>query len=46
VELLAEKSALFGPDLLAQSTGAQFGGEVVDYEQGLSFVTVHGVRCI
>ena len=37
-----EKSALFGPNLLAQNMGAQFGGEVVDYDQGLAFVTFHG----
>lgn len=42
IDVLAEKSALFGPDLLVQSTGAQFGGEVVNYQHGLSFLTVHG----
>lgn len=42
VDLLAEKSALFGPNLVAQNMGAQFGGEVVDYDQGLAFVTFHG----
>jgi len=40
--VLAEKSPMFGPDLLTSSTGAQFGGEVVNYEHGLSFLTVHG----
>jgi serine carboxypeptidase-like clade 1 len=42
MEVLMEKSALFGPNLVAQNMGAQFGGEVVDYDQGLSFVTFHG----
>jgi cathepsin A (carboxypeptidase C) len=42
IKVLMEKSALFGPDLLAQDMGAQFAGEVVDYEQGLSFITFHG----
>ena len=42
LEILAEKAALFGPNLVAQNMGAQFGGEVVDYEEGLSFVTFHG----
>ncbi len=42
MKVLMEKSALFGPDLVAQNMGAQFAGEVVDYENGLSFVTFHG----
>mmetsp|Transcript_12469 Transcript_12469/g.18464 ORF Transcript_12469/g.18464 Transcript_12469/m.18464 type:complete len:585 (-) Transcript_12469:128-1882(-) len=42
IEVLAEKSALFGPNLVAQDMGAQMGGEVTDYELGLSFVTFHG----
>jgi len=42
LELLAEKAPLFGPALLARDMGAQFGGEVVNYEQGLAFLTVHG----
>lgn len=42
MELIAEKSAMFGPDLLTVPTGAQFGGEYVNYENGLSFMTVHG----
>jgi serine carboxypeptidase-like clade I len=42
IALLAEKAPLFGPNLLAQSMGAQLGGEVVNYEHGLSFLTVHG----
>lgn len=42
IELLAEKAAMFGPNLLAQNMGSQFGGEVTDYEKGLKFVTFHG----
>lgn len=42
LELLAEKSALFGPNLVAQNMGAQFGGETTDYHLGLKFVTFHG----
>lgn len=42
LQVLAEKAPLFGPDLLVQSVGAQFGGEVVNYMHGLSFLTVHG----
>jgi hypothetical protein len=42
LEILAEKAPLFGPNLLAQPMGAQMGGEVVNYEHGLSFLTVHG----
>ena len=42
IEVLQEKAPLFGPNLVAQNMGPQFGGEVVDYEEGLSFVTFHG----
>ena len=42
VQVLVEKSALFGPNLVAQNMGAQMGGEVTDYEHGLKFVTFHG----
>ena len=42
IAVIEEKAAMFGPDLLAVDTGAQFGGEVVDYQNGLSFVTIHG----
>jgi serine carboxypeptidase-like clade 1 len=42
LELLADKAPLFGPNLVAQNMGAQFGGEVTDYEEGLKFVTFHG----
>jgi serine carboxypeptidase-like clade 1 len=44
VEILRNKAPLFGPNLLAQDMGAQFGGEVTDYEQGLAFVTFHGCK--
>lgn len=40
--VLAEKDLLFGPSLALRGGGAQFGGEIVDYEHGLSFATVHG----
>ena len=42
IEILAEKSALFGPNLVTQNMGPQFGGEVTDYHLGLKFVTFHG----
>lgn len=42
VEVLMEKPALFGPDLLLQELGAQLGGEVVNYENNISFLTFHG----
>ena len=42
LSVLVEKAAMFGPDLSVQPLGAQFGGEVVDYEHGLSFLTFHG----
>jgi Carboxypeptidase C (cathepsin A) len=42
IEVLVEKSPLFGPDLVAQNMGSQFGGEVTDYEMGLKFITFHG----
>lgn len=42
IEVLAEKAPLFGPNLLAQSVGAQMGGEIVNYENGLAFLTIHG----
>jgi len=41
-ELLARKDVLFGGLLASAGAGAQFGGQVTDYEHGLSFVTVHG----
>jgi len=40
--ILMEKAAMFGPDLLVVPTGSQFGGEIVNYENNLSFLTVHG----
>lgn len=42
LDLLAEKAPLFGPALLARDMGPQFGGEIVNYEEGLAFLTVHG----
>jgi serine carboxypeptidase-like clade 1 len=39
---LEEKPNLFGPNLELLAAGAQFGGQVVNYEHNLSFVTVHG----
>ena len=41
-ELLTEKPNLFGPTLDVHPGGAQFGGQIVNYENGLSFLTVHG----
>jgi cathepsin A (carboxypeptidase C) len=41
-ETLKKKDILFGPSLSYASAGAQFGGNIVDYEHGLSFATVHG----
>ena len=37
LQILAEKPAMFGPDLLVQPTGVQFAGEVVNYEHGSRF---------
>jgi len=42
IETFMEKPSLFGPDLELRDAGAQFGGHVVDYENSLSFATVHG----
>lgn len=42
LELVATKAVLFGPGLVTHDMGAQFGGEVTDYDQGLKFVTFHG----
>lgn len=42
IDVLMEKAPLFGPNLVLQDLGAQMGGEVIDYEENLSFVTVHG----
>ena len=42
VEVLKEKPPLFGPNLVLQNLGSQYGGHVVNYEEGLSFVTIHG----
>jgi serine carboxypeptidase-like clade I len=40
--VLQHKPVRFGPDLVFQNLGAQFGGEVVNYEHNLAFLTVHG----
>jgi len=42
LQILAQKSPLFGPNLVVQGLGSQLGGQVVDYEEGLKFVTFHG----
>jgi len=39
---LHKKDLLFGPSLSYQNGGSQYGGEIVNYEHGLSFATVHG----
>jgi serine carboxypeptidase-like clade I len=41
-QLLQEKAIMFGPNLVSQNAGIQMGGEVVQYESGLSFLTIHG----
>jgi len=41
-DVLARKDVLFGDLLSATAAGAQFGGQVTEYEHGLSFATVHG----
>lgn len=42
IKVLAEKAPLFGPGLLAQDMGPQFGGEIVNYEHNFAFLTFHG----
>merc|ERR1711966_322514 len=42
VKTLREKPNLFGPNLELLAAGAQFGGQIVNYEHNLSFATVHG----
>lgn len=42
LKLLAEKAPRFGSNLLSHDIGVQMGGEVVDYEHGVAFATVHG----
>jgi cathepsin A (carboxypeptidase C) len=42
LKTLKEKPNLFGPSLELRDAGAQFGGQVVNYEHNLSFATVHG----
>ncbi|CAD7959503.1 unnamed protein product [Amoebophrya sp. A120] len=40
--VLEDKAPLFGPGLLAVDAGPQFGGEVVNYEHNVTFMTFHG----
>lgn len=42
IGVIEEKASLFGPDLNPVGAGPQFGGEVVNYEQRMQFVTFHG----
>ena len=42
INVIMEKPPKFGPDLIPHPLGSQFGGEVEDYQHGLSFFTVHG----
>jgi len=42
LEVIASKAATYGPDLNTRATGVQFGGEIVNYEHNLQFVTFHG----
>lgn len=42
LQTLQEKPNLFGSNLALHDAGAQFGGQVVDYDHNLSFATVHG----
>lgn len=47
LKVLKEKSLLFGPNLQLQDAGPQFAGEIVNYEDGLAFLTFHGAgTCI
>eukprot|EP01134_Creolimax_fragrantissima_P007901 CFRG7901T1 len=40
-DVMKQKSPYWGTDLSLSENGVQLGGYVVDYEQGLSFVTFH-----
>lgn len=42
IQTIKEKPNLFGPNLHLLDAGAQFGGQVVNYENNLTFATVHG----
>ena len=42
MKTLVEKASLFGPNLELHDAGAQFGGQIVNYEHNLSFATIHG----
>ena len=41
-KILQEKTIMFGPNLVLQNAGIQLGGEIVQYELGLCFLTIHG----
>jgi cathepsin A (carboxypeptidase C) len=41
-ETVSRKDVLFGGLLGPTGAGAQFGGQVVNFEHNLAFVTVHG----
>jgi len=42
MRVLESKAILFGPNLVAPDVGAQLAGEIVNYAEGLAFVTFHG----
>jgi serine carboxypeptidase-like clade I len=42
LQLLQAKALNFGPTLVVQEAGVQFGGEVITYESNLTFLTIHG----
>jgi cathepsin A (carboxypeptidase C) len=42
LDFIENKAPLFGPNLVPIPLGAQFGGETVQYDHSLSFLTVHG----
>lgn len=42
VDVITSKPLLYGPNLAVIDAGPQFAGHVTDYDNNLSFVTVHG----
>jgi serine carboxypeptidase-like clade I len=42
ISTILEKSPSFGQNLSPHPLGSQFGGEVENYQNGLTFLTVHG----
>jgi serine carboxypeptidase-like clade 1 len=42
LKILQEKAIMFGPNLVLQNAGIQMGGEVVQYDERLVFLTIHG----